>query len=61
MSAGVLRILIVDDEAPARMRLRDILADCAQEVAFEVVGEAANGRAALEGCLETKTVIMRYA
>lgn len=48
MSAGVLRILIVDDEAPARMRLRDILADCAPEVAFEVVGEAANGRAALD-------------
>lgn len=48
MSEGVLRILIVDDEAPARVRLRDVLADCASEVAFEVVGEAANGRAALD-------------
>jgi two-component system response regulator AlgR len=44
----VLRILIVDDEAPARARLRDVLADCSSEVAFEVVGEAANGRAALD-------------
>jgi two-component system, LytTR family, response regulator AlgR len=48
MSAEVLRILIVDDEAPARARLRDVLADCASEVAFEIVGEAATARAALD-------------
>ena len=48
MSEGVLRILIVDDEAPARARLRDVLADCAAEVAFRIVGEAATARAALE-------------
>jgi len=43
-----LRVLIVDDEAPARSRMRDVLADCAQELALEVAGEAASGRAALE-------------
>lgn len=43
-----LRILIVDDEAPARHRLRDLLADCATRFALKVVGEAANGREALE-------------
>jgi two-component system response regulator AlgR len=43
-----LRVLIVDDEAPARSRMNDVLADCAQELSLEVVGAAANGRAALE-------------
>ena len=43
-----LRVVIVDDEAPARSRLRDLLADCADELALAVVGEAANGRAAIE-------------
>lgn len=43
-----LRVLIVDDEAPARNRLRDVLADCASELPVMVVGEAASGRAALE-------------
>ena len=55
MSEAVLRILIVDDEAPARARLRDVLGDCASEVVFEVVGEAANGRAALDLLSSTKT------
>ena len=43
-----LRILVVDDEGPARHRLRDLLADCADKLNLEVVGEAANGREALE-------------
>jgi len=43
-----LRVLIVDDEAPARSRMNDVLTDCAQELSLEVVGAAANGRAALE-------------
>jgi two-component system response regulator AlgR len=45
--ANALRILIVDDEAPARRRLRDVLADCAATLAVEVVGEAEDGLAAL--------------
>lgn len=48
MSAEPLRILIVDDEAPARARLNDILADCAGEIELSVVGEAATGRGALD-------------
>jgi two-component system response regulator AlgR len=45
---NLLRILVVDDEGPARHRLRDLLADCAEKLGLEVVGEAANGREALE-------------
>lgn len=51
-SNASLCVMIVDDEAPARARLRDLLADIALEVANEVVAEAGNGvlaLAALEG------------
>ena len=41
-------MVIADDEAPARSRLRDLLDDCAASMALEVVGDAANGRALLE-------------
>ena len=47
-SARPLRVLIVDDEVPARMRLRDLLADCSAEMPLEVVGEAGNARHALD-------------
>ena len=40
-----MRVLIVDDEAPARERLSSLLADSDQH---EVVGEAGNGQQALE-------------
>lgn len=40
-----MRILIVDDEGPARARLRNLLED---EGEHEVVGEAANGKQALQ-------------
>lgn len=42
-----LSVLIVDDEAPARGRLRDLLTDVAPEVPNEVVAEADNGVLAL--------------
>jgi two-component system response regulator AlgR len=42
-----LRVLIVDDEPPARERLRSMLAETE---GFEVAGEAENGRRALELC-----------
>lgn len=42
-----LKILIVDDEAPARSRLRTLLGDIADEVPNRVLGEADNGLAAL--------------
>jgi two-component system response regulator AlgR len=43
-----LKILIVDDEPPARERLRVLLADIAPQLPTEVVGEAGNGLAALD-------------
>jgi two-component system response regulator AlgR len=43
-----LRLLLVDDEAPARARLRDLLGDIAADVPSRVVAEAADGFAALE-------------
>jgi two-component system response regulator AlgR len=43
-----LRVVVVDDEAPARSRLRDLLEDCAASMALEVVGDAPNGRALLD-------------
>ena len=42
-----LRALIVDDEAPARRRLREVLADCADALPIEIVGEADDGLSAL--------------
>ncbi len=48
MTDGALRILIVDDEAPARRRLRQVLGDCAGAVPLTIVGEAGTGREALD-------------
>ena len=45
-----MKVLIVDDEKPARDRLRQILAD---EDGYDVVGEAANGHEALEQAAST--------
>ncbi len=42
-----LRVLIVDDEAPARNRVRDLLSDCALQMPIEIAGEAENCRRAL--------------
>ena len=47
-----LRVFIVDDELPARNRLRDVLNDCSEQLAHEVVGEASNGQEALDKLLE---------
>jgi two-component system response regulator AlgR len=43
-----LRVFIVDDEEPARSRLKELLGDIAAEVATSVVGEAQHGLEALE-------------
>ena len=48
MADAPLRVLIVDDEAPARRRLRELLDDCAGALPLVVVGEAASGREALD-------------
>ncbi|EGF30388.1 putative two component system response regulator (LyR/AlgR family) [Oxalobacteraceae bacterium IMCC9480] len=48
MSLPLLRLFIVDDEAPARARLRDVLSDIALQCPCEVVGEAADAQSALD-------------
>jgi len=37
------RIAIIDDEQPARARMRELLGDCASEFPHVIAGEAANG------------------
>jgi two-component system response regulator AlgR len=37
-----LRVFIVDDEPPARNRLRDLLNDCKDKLPLDIVGEAGN-------------------
>jgi two-component system response regulator AlgR len=46
---GPLKVFIVDDEAPARARLRGLLGDCAAALPNQVVGEADSGTTALAG------------
>jgi two-component system response regulator AlgR len=52
VTSAPLRILLVDDEAPARARLRDLLADLEDELPNIVVAEAADGVDALERTAE---------
>lgn len=46
--ADTPRILIADDEAPARARLRDLLDECREEFPLAIVDEARNGREVLD-------------
>jgi two-component system response regulator AlgR len=48
MPDAPLKILVVDDEAPARRRLRELLEDCASALPLVVIGEADSGRQALD-------------
>jgi two-component system response regulator AlgR len=48
-----LRVFIVDDEPPARNRLRDLLNDCRLQLALDIVGEAGNGQEALDKLAHT--------
>ncbi len=43
-----LTVYVVDDEAPARHRIKELLGDCNAQLALELVGEASNGREALD-------------
>ena len=47
------RIILVDDEAPARARLCDLLSDIAVEFPHTIVGQASDGRSALDRLAET--------
>ncbi|MFN0299410.1 MAG: LytR/AlgR family response regulator transcription factor [Burkholderiales bacterium] len=42
-----IRVFIIDDETPARARLKEVLGDLSMDLATTVVGEAANGQEAL--------------
>jgi two-component system response regulator AlgR len=53
-----LRITIVDDEEPARNRLRELLEDCRAELPHLVVGEAANGVEGLRTVAEKKADVV---
>lgn len=55
MTDEPLRIMIVDDEAPARRRLRQQLEDCARVFPLMIACEAGGGREALD-LLETHAV-----
>lgn len=43
-----LSVFIVDDETPARQRIKELLNDCNAQIPLELVGEAANGNEALD-------------
>ena len=43
-----LAVFIVDDEPPARHRLKDLLTDCAEQLPLTLVGESGNGVEALD-------------
>jgi two-component system response regulator AlgR len=43
-----LAVFVVDDELPARNRMKELLADCAGQLPLEIVGEAGNGYEALD-------------
>ena len=46
--ARIPRVLVADDEAPARSRLRDLLDDCRADFDLTIVDEARNGMEVLE-------------
>jgi len=43
-----LAVYIVDDESPARHRIKELLSDCQLQLPLELIGEASNGIDALE-------------
>ncbi len=53
-----LRVFIVDDEPPARNRLRELLSDCNEQLPLEIVGEAANGQEALDKLMEVNADVL---
>ncbi len=52
------RILIVDDEAPARARLKDLIADIQDTCPCDLLGEASDGQTALDLLTEHKPEIL---
>ncbi len=56
--APPLKVFIVDDEAPARVRLKTLLADCSAQLSLQLVGEAGNGREAMDRLAETPAEVV---
>jgi len=59
----MLKVLVVDDEPPARARMGQLLADCAQQIELSLLGQADGGLAALEaaGRLQPDVVLLDIA
>jgi two-component system response regulator AlgR len=55
---STLRLLLVDDESLARERLKAVLGDLSADVAHQIVGEAANGRDALDFLAHTSVDVV---
>lgn len=55
MTAETQKVLIVDDEAPARNRLRELLAEIPDT---RVIGEASNGKEALTQAMATRPDVL---
>jgi two-component system, LytTR family, response regulator AlgR len=53
-----LTVFIVDDETPARSRLKELLADCEAQFPLQLVGEASNGVDALDMLAETPAEVV---
>ncbi len=53
-----LTIFVVDDEPPARNRLKELLADCASQFPLQLVGGAGNGQEALNKIVETSAEVV---
>lgn len=58
MSTSTPRILIVDDEAPARARLTTLLGDIAEQCPHQLVGEAVQAQQALDKIVELRPDIV---
>lgn len=53
-----LTVFIVDDEPPARNRLKDLLTDCAAQLPLQLMGEAGNGHEALDKLSEMQVDVV---
>lgn len=53
-----LNVFIVDDEAPARNRLKELLTDCGSQFPLQLLGEAANGQEALDKLAENPAEVV---
>jgi len=53
-----LTVFIVDDEPPARNRLKELITDCSAQLSLQLVGEAGNGQEALDKLAETPAEVV---